>query len=161
MATPDKLTAAYEGVEIELPISQAPPSLVRLTDIWRAKRGGEVLPPRAAFTFDDLVPWLGYVHIIERVGDDFAFRIFGSAVATWLGYDFTGRRLSDIALHLPTVAEKALAGYRQTLATAAPVFLHTTQARHRGASFGWSRLLLPLGEGTRATHLLVAVYYQP
>ena len=160
MNSPDKLRFAFEGVEIELPLTEAPPSLLRLAEIWNEKRGSNPLPPRAHFSFDDIVPWLGYLHLLELVDDDFQFRIFGSAVAAWLGHDYTGRRLSDIVSQVPEVGTKAAAGYHRTIAAAAPVYLYTEIARHRGTDFGWSRLLLPLGEGDRITHLMIAVHYR-
>ena len=161
MVIPDTLRPAYEGAEIELPLAEAPPSLLRLAEIWNEKRGVEPLPPRASFSFDDIVPWLGYLHLLELVDDDFQFRIFGSAVAAWLGHDYTGRRLSDLMSAVPDVGTKAAAGYRKAIATLAPVYLHTEQARHRGTEFGWSRLLLPLGVGDRVTHLMIAIHYRP
>ena len=161
MVFPEKLRAAFEGVEIELPLAEAPPSLLRLAEIWNEKRGPTPLPPRALFSFDDIVPWLGYLHLLELVEDDFHFRIFGSAVAAWLGHDYTGRRLSDVLSTVPDVGTKAEAGYRKAIATLAPVYLHTEMARHRGAEFGWSRLLLPLGDGDRVTHLMIAIHYHP
>jgi hypothetical protein len=161
MVFPEKLRAAFEGAEIELPLAEAPPSLLRLAEIWHEKRGAEPLPPRDLFRFEDVVPWLGYLHLLELVEDDFHFRIFGSAVAAWLGHDYTGRRLSDVLSTVPDVGTKAAAGYRKAIAAAAPVYLHTEMARHRGADFGWSRLLLPLGEGDRVTHLMIAIHYRP
>ncbi len=160
MVLPEKLRAAYEGAEIELPLAEAPPSLLRLAEIWNEQRGPHPLPPRPLFRFEDIVPWLGYLHLLELVEDDFQFRIFGSAVAAWLGHDYTGRRLSDVLRQNPEVAAKAAVGYRKTVATAAPLYLHTEQARHRGTDFGWSRLLLPLGESDRVTHLMIAIHYR-
>jgi hypothetical protein len=161
MVIPDTLRAAYEGAEIELPLAEAPPSLQRLAEIWNEKRGPDSLPPRALFSFEDVVPWLGYLHLLELVEDDFEFRIFGSAVAAWLGHDYTGRRLSEVLSQTPEVGAKAEVGYRKAIATAAPVYMHTELARHRGTDFGWSRLLLPLGEGDRITHLMIAIHYRP
>jgi len=161
MVSSNTWRTVYEGAEIELPLAEAPPSLLRLAEIWNEKRGPNPLPARALFRFEDTVPWLGYLHLLERVEDDFQFRIFGSAVAAWFGHDYTGLRLSDVLREVPDVAAKAVAGYRKAISTTAPVYLYTEQARHRGAEFGWSRLLLPLGEGACVTHLLIAIHYRP
>lgn len=161
MVIPETLRADYEGAEVELPLADAPPSLLRLAEIWNEKRGSNPLPPRELFRFEDIVPWLGYLHLLEIVGDDFKFRIFGSAVAAWLGHDYTGRRLSDVLSTVPEVGTKAAAGYRKAIATSAPVYLRTDLARHRGTEFGWSRLLLPLGDGDCVTHLIIAIHYRP
>ena len=151
----------HEGSEVEADLAEAPAGFAQLAALWEQRRGDRTMPARRDFRFEDFLPWLGHMHLIEIEPNDFLFRIFGTTVADWLGADFTGRRLSQIALQAPAVAAKAVVGYRQAIERAAPVYRVTQDSMHLDRRFGWSRLLLPLGEAGQTTHLFVAVHYAP
>jgi hypothetical protein len=151
----------HEGSETEVDLTEAPAGFVALARLWEQRRGERAMPARRDFRFEDFVPWLGYLHLIEIEPTDFLFRIFGTTVADWLGADFTGRRLSHIAQQAPTVAAKALVGYRRAIEMAKPLYCVTQDSVHLDRRFGWSRLVLPLGEAGQTTHLLVALRYVP
>jgi hypothetical protein len=149
----------FEGEEVARELDEIAPVLAPLLHLWRTKRADRVLPARADFVFEDFVPWLGFLHLIEVEPADFLFRIFGTRAAERLGRDFTGRRLSETAAASPVLAEKAFAGYRAAIAARAPLFRSTAKTTYRSQTYSWSRLILPMGEGARVTHLLVAVAY--
>jgi hypothetical protein len=151
----------HEGSETEASLAEAPVGFAQLAALWEQRRGERLMPARRDFRFEDFVPWLGHMHLIEIEPNDFLFRIFGTTVADWLGVDFTGRRLSQVAQQAPTVAAKALVGYRRAIESAKPIYCVTLDSMHLDRRFGWSRLLLPLGEAGQTTHLVVVLHYMP
>lgn len=122
------------------------PLLQQLYDFWCGARNGAAMPPASAIDPFALRFALGNLVVMEPLGGgiDFKVRLFGSRIASRLGYDLTGRLLSsisdDAARHYTEQAvAKALHGERPML-----------MQRHRRLEKGpveYTCLLLPFGDG--------------
>src|SRR5690606_18752294 len=71
------------------------PLLARLLRDWIGWRGERALPGRSDFLPEDLRYLLGRLFLFDVVretgGLRFRYRLFGSAIAAYRGYDLTGR----------------------------------------------------------------------
>ena len=137
-----------------------PDDLRVLLTLWRARTGGSRFPPPEAFTEDTLRPWFDRLHLVELLEDgDLFFRLFAPKSRDRLGYDMTGRRLSEISLN-----ERAMTSaqaYRRCLTLGRPMF-DCVQARvDDGRPHpAYDRLLLPLGSAARASMLIVCLAFR-
>jgi hypothetical protein len=52
--------------------------LVPLLRLWCSRRGNAAVPSRSDIPAEDLAMWLGRLAVLETVGADFRFRLFGS-----------------------------------------------------------------------------------
>src|SRR5688572_29242881 len=76
-----------------------PADLQTLLALWRQRADGRRFPTWGALAPEDLLPWANAIHVIEPLPDgDFFFHRFSAVSAARLGFDMTGRRLSDIML---------------------------------------------------------------
>jgi hypothetical protein len=122
------------------------PVLQQLYDFWCGARNGAAMPPVSAIDPFSLRFALGNLVVMEPIagGLDFRVRLFGSRVASRLGYDLTGRLLSSISDHTARhYTEQAVA---KVLHGEQPMLLQ----RHRRLDQGpvdYTCLLLPFGNG--------------
>lgn len=69
--------------------------------LWWAKRDQNDtslgLPRRDDFSFEDLMPWMGHVIIMDVIGDadDFRYRMIGTGITSFLRRDLTGQTVMD------------------------------------------------------------------
>lgn len=131
--------------------------LVAFYTLWQHKRGTRVMPSRSDFPFDEIAPWVGRLHLIEVLADDFRFKVFAGRSSTRLGEEWTGRLLSDVTPRW--MAEDAAADYRRCVEACEPVYADRTRREAEGRMFSWRRLVLPLGERGRVDHLFVCMDY--
>lgn len=125
--------------------------------LWTHKRGDRDLPARREFPFDELAPWLGRLHLIEVLPNDFRFRVFAGRSTQRLGDEWTGRLLSEVTPRW--MAEDARTDYRRCVETCEPLFADRTRREDEGRMYSWRRLILPLGEGRVVDHLFVCMDY--
>jgi hypothetical protein len=87
---------------------------------------------------------LGYVMLVDVVenGQDFRYRLFGSAVAAVSGFDMTGKLLSEHAAS-GYILEFSLALYRASLQRKEPVFSQYAPVGTKMTA-EWHRVALPL-----------------
>ncbi len=78
-----------------LELSSLPARLRDFHALWERKRGSRAFPARQDFPFEELVPWLGELHLIEVLPDDFRFKVFAGKSTARLGQEATGRLLSE------------------------------------------------------------------
>lgn len=135
-----------------------PPRLKQFLDLWERKRGSDILPARADFSFDDLGPWLGELHLLEVLPDDFRFKVFATGTATRVKQEFTGYLMSQVT---PVeLAREAAAEYRRVVESRAPVFTDRSQIRAEGREYSWQRLIAPAGQDRRTVdHLFVCLQF--
>jgi hypothetical protein len=72
------------------------PQLRFLLTHWNTLRGTRAMPGRSEISPLDLRPALGFVSLIDAVGDggfDFCYRLYGTEAAQRVGFDMTGRSL--------------------------------------------------------------------
>lgn len=116
--------------------------LAHLHRHWQQQRRGGDLPLSSAIDPLELGPALGYVMLMEPVGggDDFLYRLYGTAIADRSGLEMTGKRVREVPV--PLVAVYFLASYRAVLMTRRP--LYTRHSTHHAIGFDdWNRLILP------------------
>jgi hypothetical protein len=111
----------------------------------------------------------GYGHIVDTstAPENYTYKLFSSRVTLYNNSDLTGRRVIDLPWR--ALAERCVADYGQAAGTGAPILhrVRLTQLRERpsvdnpGTGPIWDalydRLLVPLGGGTPARRLLVAI----
>lgn len=130
--------------------------LAALLRYWSSLRRQQALP--LADTIDPLAMRraLGYVMLVDAVegGQDFRYRLFGSAVAAVSGFDMTGRLLSD---HQASAYLRAfsLALYRAALQRRRSVFSRYAPAGTT-LTAQWHRVTLPLTDRSGTVIRLLA-----
>ena len=122
----------------------AEPELRFLNGFWQRNRAGDVLPA-AAIDPLNLRPALGYIMLLDVMEDgaDFRYSLYGSLIAERTGFDWTGRRLSDMIARSFTGIFYA-AVYRAVMRRRLPIYTKSWSPIHVAAA-GWSRLVLPVG----------------
>ncbi|MET4697855.1 hypothetical protein ABIE65_000872 [Constrictibacter sp. MBR-5] len=136
----------------------SPSTLQRdLHALWLSKRGSGAVPLRRAFDVIELRPWLGFLCLvdIEEQGRDFRYRIFGTRIASLIGCELTGRRLSEIDGGL---RDGLRPGYVEVARSGAPATF--TPALHEAwRTIRLSELVLPLSRDGRGTDMLLTCCY--
>lgn len=116
----------------------------RLNDYWQAKARGKV-PSRSDIDPVDVRELLPNLLMIDMLGDPmrFRFRLVGTRVVQYTGFDFTGRCLDELVFQGRDFLEQC---YHRLLAERRPVFGHyawLVRSRHFGqCEFG----LFPLSD---------------
>ena len=142
----------YAIVENDLPVE-----LRSLVELWRTKRGCRTLPARRDFQIEELKPWLGRMHVIEVLPGDFRFAVFATTSAQRVGVELTGRLISEAPV--PDMAKDAEETYRQSVKTKRPVYRRTPPTVYDDRLYGYTRVVLPLGEKDEPDRLFVAIHY--
>jgi hypothetical protein len=134
----------------------AAPQLHFLMGYWSGLAGARPMPHAREIDALEMRPALGYVSLLEVIGDgrDFRYRVFGSAIAAIVGFDMTGRPVSALRAR-SEVAEFALAIYRAVLARREPL-LTEHGPPSTISSVAWHNLVLPLADAGGAVVRLLA-----
>jgi hypothetical protein len=133
------------------------PKLHALHELWQAKRDARAMPSRGDFDWADLRPWFGNLILVDVIDDgaDFHYRLWGSELAQLLGYELTGRRMSDVVSWLgPNPRDE----YREVCRTrgVVSVLVRMPDADH---IVRLHKLNLPLScDGVRIDKVLAAIY---
>lgn len=130
--------------------------LAALIEYWTALRENGGLPLAERIDPLEMRRALGYVMLVDVIenGEDFRYRLFGSAVASVSGFDMTGRRLSEHAASA-YLLEFSLALYRAALRRKEPVFSQYAPAGTK-VTAEWHRVALPLADPLGAVTRLLA-----
>ena len=122
-----------------------PATVVDLIAWWHAACGAQAMPPKTAVTPESLRRWLGDLSLVERVGDDFRYRVYGTNLAQAAGFDLTGRLMS--AAFPPAVARFYADQYELVTRERRPLFSLNTRPLHMDVTARtWQRLVLPLSD---------------
>lgn len=99
------------------------------------------LPRRSSAGPEALRPWLGNLMVLDPVdgGSDFRYRLYGSAIAHFAGFDMTGRTVRSFA---SKTGAFFLETYQRCLALREPI-LTQNAAEHVSGMVLWERLLAP------------------
>jgi hypothetical protein len=126
-------------------VADLPKAVADLLAWWQAACGAQPVPPKAAVTPESLRRWLGDLSLVERVGSDFRYRVYGSNLAQAAGFDLTGRMMS--AAFTPEVARFYTDQYELASRERRPVFSINTRPLHMGVTARrWQRLVMPLSD---------------
>lgn len=138
--------------------SKLPPRLRQFLELWEIKRGADPIPARADFSFEELRPWLGQLHLLEVLPGDFRFKVYATGTAERVKREFTGFLMSQVT---PSdLAREAALEYRRVVETRIPVFTERSDIVSEGRMFSWQRLIAPAGQDRRtADHIFVCLHY--
>ena len=156
--SPDGESAAVFDIEAFLRTGQSmPPQLGALCRLWEAKRAGNAMPSRRDFMIEELGPWLGHLMLVDAIdgGRDFAYRVFGTWIADFLGYDLTGKPLSTLASPRQRAVSEE---YNGVVATRRPHYVVGSSFLARRSTVV-ARAILPLSyTGCVVDQLLIGFY---
>jgi hypothetical protein len=161
------LAAAYAAAGLELPTLWLAPvaanvELDEQRDLlaWWQALAGTGLPAVAHIDPMALRPHLGSLTLLEPTGDgDFIYRLHGSHIAEAVGYELTGRKVSEgprNAALPPPIRDYFHAIYRVTMARGQPLFARHHWRKVTGDPLLWHRLVLPFGDAAMPQRLLVS-----
>jgi hypothetical protein len=128
-----------------------------LNDWWISNRGVDGLPDRRAFdpaAFRTLMPNLV---VVEIEPDPFRvrYRLVGTRVAQFTGFDFTGRYLDEL-IALGSTSEWQNQ-YQASCASRRPLFGSITEPTTSGGTFTFEFGLFPLTKGDSEVRQFIAV----
>ncbi len=143
------------------------PGLLRLLGDWQAWRGNRRLPARSDFQPEDLRYLLGSLFLLDVVPPSqpgaaprFRYRLFGSRVAQYRGFDLTGRYLDQHPD--PAFAAAASHAYAPILAARRPLWADVNGHSAAGMHFQFEALVLPLSsDGENIDMVLAAQVMAP
>ena len=137
------------------PDQLAPAQLRFLLAHWNGLRGTRAMPGRGEISPLDLRPALGYVSLVDAVGDgDFVYTLYGTASAQRTGFDMTGKSLWTFPTE-PWLLVFHAAIYRAVQLRGAPLYTrHKPAVRKRVLES--ERLALPLADETGAVTRVLA-----
>jgi hypothetical protein len=122
------------------------PDLQRLMMEWQAWRGDRVAPGRADFQPEDLRYLLGKLFLFDiepgEAGPRFRYRLFGSSVAQFRGFDLTGRHLDEHPD--PAFAVAASQAYAPVALARRPLWANVDRLGDTGMRFRFEAVVLPL-----------------
>lgn len=147
---------------IVIPESAISPRLRDFLDLWQSRRLGRPLPERADFDVLEIFPWLGGIHLIERLDDgDLFVRVFGTISANRMKIDLTGRRMQEFADH-PRIGAMVRAGileYGSALGEGRPVFHRIETQQYGRYHFRYDRGIFPVAVAGVPRMLFVVMDY--
>lgn len=102
---------------------------------------------RRHFDFEHLQPWLGHIMIVDYLPaeKDFQYRLYGTHIADYTGFDLTGRRVSEIP---PALGKFLARAYADSVDQKRLVYTEHTRTYPR-FSRNWHRVLCPVKDGDR------------
>ena len=114
-----------------------------------------VLADRLSFDMFDLRPWFGNVMILDCIDDgaDFRYRMYGSEIAAFSGFDMTGKRVSDFQ---SATGQFFLETYRRALGERLLIYTQHESVHSRYLCI-WHRVVCPVQKGD--TRQIVACNY--
>lgn len=156
----DDLTATQEAVSgCDTALVQSS-RIHRLYTYWRQKAAGAAMPARSDFDPVDVRELLPNLMMLDVVGDPprFRYRLVGTRVVQYTGFDFTGRCLDEMVFQGRDFMEGC---YRRVWAERRPIFGHyawLVRSRHFGRC---EFALLPLSDdGTRVDRCISIEDYE-
>ncbi|HKX07283.1 MAG TPA: hypothetical protein VJN67_03785 [Stellaceae bacterium] len=152
------MVSSGEVKSTKLPLSSLKVPYMRAAlDRWRAAASGGALPSECAVNPLGLAEAAGFSGLIDVLRNplDFKYRYFGPKMATALGADYTGRRVSE--LDPRKYIGLLMVDYVSAVNDREPVF--SRLAMHLDAKRQWSyvRLLMPLSNSGRDADAIWAV----
>jgi hypothetical protein len=126
-----------------------------LYSYWLSKRGARIMPARGDINPADIPRLLPHLLIVERAGDQFRYRLVGSAIAQGVGYAVTGTIVGSSVFE-PDAAAKVRAIFGRVFTAATPVFSAGQYIHKTGAGIELSLLTAPLSEDGRVVNMSIS-----
>ncbi len=133
------------------------PMLAQLMAYWRASRRAAAMPPAEAIDPFALRFALGHLVLLEptQEGADFKVRLYGTQLASRVGYDLTGKLLSSI--EDPYVRRGTEQAAARVLFAARPLLV-LRRRRLANRSVDYTCLFLPFGD-TTPSRIIIGISY--
>lgn len=106
------------------------------------------------FKFRAAMGFMVYMDVIDD-GNDFQFRVFGSRIVDIIGFDWTGRLVSDLPAS-PSCRAYLLTCYRAILQCKKPLYTKH-RLRKADAAVDWERFLVPLGDASASVSRILGL----
>lgn len=152
----DNVTTAAQDMASSFDVSLVQsPRIRKLNEYWQARAKGRV-PSRSEIDPVDVRELLPNLMMIDIVGDPprFRYRLVGTRVVQYTGFDFTGRCMDEMVFQGRDFMEQC---YRRMLAEKRPVFGHyawLVRSRHFGqCEFG----LFPLSDDGTTVNRAISI----
>jgi hypothetical protein len=134
------------------------PRLARLLQDWQVWRGARALPSRGDFGAEALQYLLGHLFLLDIVrgeqGPRFRYRLFGSAVTTYRGFDLTGQFLDQHPD--PAFAARAHEAYLQSMRSRLPLWATVSGFTMHGLSANFEGMILPLASDGETPDMMLS-----
>lgn len=133
------------------------PEIERLLSHWNALHSSlNRLPTYAEFNINDFPECVDNMMVLLPHGDDYFYMFYGAAIAKEVGFDMTGKCLSEFD---EPVRVKLKSYYNRCIETEKPQF-SIQGAEYTASPRTWERLMLPLA-GFSKDELLLVTYNSP
>lgn len=157
-AIADYLDIPIRGLKLQLdPAEGDLPTEMQKTTLryWQGLPKVDGIPDRVKVDPEALRPALGYLMLVDRLGEAFEFRysLYGSRIAGVSGFDMTGRTVWDIQT-LDEIRLFLAACYQAVTELRLPLFT-VHEAPMSITVSHWHRLILPLGQAGEVQRFLV------
>ena len=106
------------------------------------------------FKFRAAMGFMVYMDVIDN-GNDFQFRVFGSRVADFIWFDWTGRLVSDLPAS-PSCRAYLMTCYRAILQCKQPLYTKHRLSRAE-AIVDWERFLVPLCDESQSVSRILGL----
>jgi hypothetical protein len=126
-----------------------------LYSYWLSKRGARIMPARGDINPADIPRLLPHLIIVECAGDQFRYRLVGSAIGQAVGYPVTGA-IVGFSIVDPEDATKLRAIFQLVFTAASPVFAAGQYIHKSGAHVELSLLTAPLSEDGRVVNMSIS-----
>jgi len=107
------------------------------------------MPSRSDVNPADIPPLLPYLVLVERTGNQFRYRLIGSAIAQAVGFGVTGDIVGSYVAEVRAIFERVFT-------SASPIFATGRYVHKRGAAINISLLTLPLSEDGKIVNMSVS-----
>jgi hypothetical protein len=128
---------------------------VDLYAYWLSKRGARAMPARGDVNPADIPLLLPHLILVERAGEQFRYRLVGSAIVRGVGYGITGGIVGSY-IDTPEIGAEVRAIFEYAFIGASPIFATGRYIHKRGAGINLSLLTLPLSEDGRAVNMSIS-----
>jgi hypothetical protein len=127
---------------------------LNLYEYWTQKRAGRPMPLRSDIDPAEIPQLLAHVALIDRHAGSYRWRLMGTAIASDLGRDLTGRSFGQYVT-APAYLRSVIATFDRVFARRRPVFEESVYENRFGNLQSLSRLLLPLAASDGTTQMLI------
>lgn len=134
------------------------PALAEMLGYWEASRGGNDIPPKAAFVPKDVKSRLPWIVVCDALPDDsdFVYRVVGTRVTDYFLGNGTGKTVTDAFVDAKDIGQGTLWLYRRTCELRRPMRYIGAAAVYKSVYFpAFDALYLPYSsDGTKADRVV-------